>query len=316
MSALTSLHRPIPITSLASRYGQLRPFQRKIALYGTVLELLNTLDFLTDEQRSHIMLRTQASGERLPMDLAWRRMKVLDKEIKTAILPKVKGLFEGGLGEGKTHDEICEMVLQSDYETVTEKTGTYPQTFEYNHYNIFLIYRIYYRGMDLDPDLFAPVAPYIEVPQQKPANMRDYPVGGLVGDISGIVPSPRVARASGGVRGVASFPNISNMKISYNMQQTLMEENKRRAMLKEVKDHTELLKEFEGIISDEELQNRKRALYEALPPVPPPFQRGGKGRKSGDGGHRHGKKAKASEAAASVVDDSALPAMDDDESWV
>lgn len=115
MSALTSLHRPIPITSLASRYGQLRPFQRKIALYGTVLELLNTLDFLTDEQRSHIMLRTQASGERLPMDLAWRRMKVLDKEIKTAILPKVKGLFEGGLGDGKTHEEICEMVLQSDY---------------------------------------------------------------------------------------------------------------------------------------------------------------------------------------------------------
>jgi len=43
-------------------------------------------------------------------------------------------------------------------------------------------------------------------------------------------------------------------------------EEERRALLQEVKDHTELLKEFEGIIPDEELAKRKRALCAALPP--------------------------------------------------
>ena len=44
----------------------------------------------------------------------------------------------------------------------------------------------------------------------------------------------------------------------------------RRQILKEVREHLELLKEFEGVISQEDLNSRKRDLFMALPPAPPP----------------------------------------------
>jgi hypothetical protein len=44
-----------------------------------------------------------------------------------------------------------------------------------------------------------------------------------------------------------------------------LSDEERRAILKEVKDHTELLREFAGVIPDDELAARKRALYAALP---------------------------------------------------
>mmetsp|Transcript_29109 Transcript_29109/g.41179 ORF Transcript_29109/g.41179 Transcript_29109/m.41179 type:complete len:550 (+) Transcript_29109:180-1829(+) len=44
----------------------------------------------------------------------------------------------------------------------------------------------------------------------------------------------------------------------------------RRQMLKEVREHLDLLKEFDGVISSEEIANRKRQLFLALPPAPPP----------------------------------------------
>jgi hypothetical protein len=44
---------------------------------------------------------------------------------------------------------------------------------------------------------------------------------------------------------------------------------KRLKLLSEVKEHLDLLKQFEGVISPEELAERKRKLYQALPPAPP-----------------------------------------------
>ena len=94
-----------------------------------------------------------------------------------------------------------------------------------------MIVRIYYRGLDLDPEVFAATAPrVVEVPGTKPVNMR---------------------KAAG----------LETAELSVD---------DRRAMLKEVIDHTAVLKEFEGVIPEEELAKRKRALYAALPPVPPP----------------------------------------------
>jgi hypothetical protein len=43
----------------------------------------------------------------------------------------------------------------------------------------------------------------------------------------------------------------------------------RRKLLSEVREHLDLLKEFEGVISAEELAERKRQLFLALPPAPP-----------------------------------------------
>jgi len=42
----------------------------------------------------------------------------------------------------------------------------------------------------------------------------------------------------------------------------------RRELLKEVRDHLDLLKEFEGVVPKEELESRKRELFAALPPAP------------------------------------------------
>ena len=44
----------------------------------------------------------------------------------------------------------------------------------------------------------------------------------------------------------------------------------RRKLLKEVREHLDILKEFEGVIDEEDLKKRKRALYDALPVAPPP----------------------------------------------
>lgn len=43
----------------------------------------------------------------------------------------------------------------------------------------------------------------------------------------------------------------------------------RRKVLAEVKEHLDLLKEFEGAISEEEIVERKRQLFLALPAAPP-----------------------------------------------
>jgi hypothetical protein len=45
---------------------------------------------------------------------------------------------------------------------------------------------------------------------------------------------------------------------------------RRRELLREVKDHMDLLIQFEGIVDSETIKKRKRALFFCLPPPPPP----------------------------------------------
>lgn len=45
---------------------------------------------------------------------------------------------------------------------------------------------------------------------------------------------------------------------------------RRRELLREVKDHMDLLIQFEGIVDSETIKKRKRALFLCLPPPPPP----------------------------------------------
>jgi hypothetical protein len=48
-------------------------------------------------------------------------------------------------------------------------------------------------------------------------------------------------------------------------------DDKRRKQLLEVREHLALLREFDGVIPDEEIAQRKRDLFLALPPTPPAF---------------------------------------------
>jgi len=249
---------------LVGRYANLRPFQRKFALLGTAVDLLKTLDFLNDYQRQEIMFRTNSSKEPLAPDLAWRRMKLITREIAQTILPQAEELVKEN--KGKRHDEICVMLLQKQFDESKESSKTvmpdgslipghefpkpYSPMWEYNHNNVFTVYRIYYRGTVVDPNIFPPVAPReVEVPVKK----TDIP-----------------AVDGGGGGGVSSLP-LAGLTIKPDKAKPVeLTDEERREILKEVKDHTELLREFVGVIPDDELAQRKRALYAALPPVPPP----------------------------------------------
>lgn len=78
--------------------------------------------------------------------------------------------------------------------------------------------------------------------------------------------------ASGGVR--KSQLIMAELSVANNNNNFSSSNNgpmdQRRKVLSEVREHLDLLKEFEGVISDEELAERKRQLFLALPPAPPP----------------------------------------------
>ena len=99
--------------SLQDRYSSLqKPFQRKHALLATAIDLLKTLDFLDDSARQEIMF---AGKEPLAPPQAWRRKELIVKEIKKTFLPKAKQLLGDESNQGKGHEEICEMLVQSMY---------------------------------------------------------------------------------------------------------------------------------------------------------------------------------------------------------
>lgn len=277
---------------LVGRYGKLRPFQRKWALLATAVDLLNTLDFLTDEQRQEIMYRTNSSKEPLAPELAWRRMKLITREIGSTILPQAEELIK----ENKdiNHDEFCELLLQKLFderkkEALLAKPDSkvmggaelpkpYSPLFEFNHNNVFSVYRIYYRGTKEDPNIFLPVSPMeVKVPNMKPSD---------------------AASVAGATNNAAPSLPLEDLTI-VKAKSVLLSDEERRALLKEVKDHTELLNEFIGVVPNDELAERKRALYAALPPVPSPVG--------------VGKKHKQNNA---IVSATAKPtAMNEDENW-
>lgn len=249
MSCLPLQVLTVVARSLATRYKQLKPFQRKFAVYATAVELLKTLDFLNVYQRQEIMFRTNSSKDTLAPDLAWRRMKLIEREIKMHILPKVKEVLEDDDNKNKSHDDVCDIVLQKMYEE-SKPSGSSdkpdrPPMWEFNHNNIFTVYRIYYSGTELDPDIFVATPPkVVQVPLKKPENERS--------------PDPE---------GGPSL-NVGDMTIGAGS----LGDDDRRAMLKEVKDHTDLLVHFEGVIPEEQIVKRKRELWLALPPAPPPMK--------------------------------------------
>jgi hypothetical protein len=223
-------------------------------------------------------------------------MKLITREIGQTILPQAAELIKDN--KGKSHDEICVLLLQKQFDESKESKATivpdgsltmglesprpYSPMWEFNHNNVFTVYRIYYRGIVIDPKIFPPVAPkVVEVPTKKT--------------------DPVLAvEASGAVGSAISLP-ISDLAINRDKAKSVaLTDEERRAILKEVKDHTELLREFVGVVPDDELAERKRALYAALPPVPPPA---GKKRK---------KVAQVAEAANGAV---AKTTSMDEEDW-
>mmetsp|Transcript_16369 Transcript_16369/g.37875 ORF Transcript_16369/g.37875 Transcript_16369/m.37875 type:complete len:354 (+) Transcript_16369:371-1432(+) len=246
---------------LASKYSGLRPFQRKFALLAATKDILGTLEWLNPSEREEVMYRTNSSKDDLPPDLAWRRMKVVSREIASTILPKAQELL-GELGDNAiSHNDFCDLLLQRMYEESTGKSTPHHKMFEFNHNNTFPVYRIYYKGISIDSKLWDPIVPEnITVPDKKPENWKSVRKSNRVDE------SDRV-----GVKVVETFSLKSlALDTSPALHDPDMSDDIRRAKLHEVKEHMELLAQFEGIIPEEELIQRKKALYLALPPVPLP----------------------------------------------
>ena len=207
-------------------------------------------------------------------------MKVITRDITTTILPQAEELI--AKNSGISHDQLCEILLRHQFvsfsfsfdcysyplitdhyrdesqdETKKEthakvnrqdKEWTpkpYNPTFEYTHNNVFSVFRMYYRGCKLDPDIFTPIPPReIEIPESKP----------------NVVAVTKVETHAESL----CVEDQTNCKAKF----VELSDEERRALLKEIKDHTELLKEFVGVIPDTELAERKRVLYASLPPIP------------------------------------------------
>jgi hypothetical protein len=130
-----------------------------------------------------------------------------------------------------------------------QKGKPYPPNWEHAHNNILMAYRMYYRGTEPDPTFPPPEPPKeIVVPASKPKREgNDQPYYLAVKD----------EEAAGGTSRDGDVMDI------------LEPGPDRRLVLEEVREHLNLLREFEGVISEDALNKRKRELFAALPSAPP-----------------------------------------------
>jgi len=114
---------------VAHRLPSLRPFQRKAAFMDQAFALLDSLDFLYPHQKAEILWRTASSKEQLDADIAWKREKGIEKELE-----KLAAEMKPLVAKAKTHEEACNMLVQTLYESLTKFEGkAYPLNWEHAH---------------------------------------------------------------------------------------------------------------------------------------------------------------------------------------
>ena len=262
---------------LKAQYKLLRPFQRKIALHDAATDLARTLDWIPGGHKSEVMFRTATGKKPLSPDLAWRRMKLIDRDIAKTIIPGVRPF----MGPGVTHQAACDAYIQSQFNLISKskvdgdggenaKESPVPSSWEYSHISVFLAYRMYYDGEAIATDLPPPIDPNPsrKVPKKKP---NEYPPPLVPGA------SPSIDGGDGNVsdelQAYAGQLDSSSPVRGGTRGADHIDDTTRRAMLKEVKDHLDVIKELEGIMPAAEAEQRKRALYAAMPPPPGPYKR-------------------------------------------
>jgi len=241
---------------LSNHYGHLKPFQRKAALLDTAKDLVNSLSFIPIYQRMEIMFRTATGKLLLSPELAWRRMKIINRDIRKTITPKINMLIEGC----KSHDELCKKFLQHEYTHHSGKVDKeYHDIWEYTHIHYFLAFRMYYVGCSINTDMPPACDPNPErmVPADEPFEIECRNRSFLSGR------KPEDERKDTPV----AYINVDQNGVEFS-DALVAETQERRALLKEVKDHMELLKEFDGLIPDSELKKQRKELFMSLPSIP------------------------------------------------
>jgi hypothetical protein len=127
---------------------------------------------------------------------------------------------------------------------------------EHAHNHVIMAYKMYYRFDFLDPTFPMPVSPReIVIPEERPTKINK--------------PSPRAGSVANGMSSATDDEPQVDVAELLGEGKAMVED--RRKVMQEVREHLELLKEFDGVISEEDLAKRKRELFLALPGAPPPM---------------------------------------------
>lgn len=95
---------------VAPRLNSLRPFQRKLAFMDQAVALVDSLDFLFPHQKEEILWRTATSKEALKPDIAWKRAKLIEKELE-----RLREEIREYMAPGRTHDECVNMLIRNTF---------------------------------------------------------------------------------------------------------------------------------------------------------------------------------------------------------
>lgn len=103
---------------ISNQLPSLRPFQRRIAFWDQAVALIKQSDLLP-HHREEIMWRTGTSKALMEPETAWKRMKIIEKELEKLINEKVKPCYR----EGMAHDQLCKEFIQRVFENQTGQAG-------------------------------------------------------------------------------------------------------------------------------------------------------------------------------------------------
>ena len=102
---------------IADKIPTMRPFQRKIAFFDQARALLEATG-LTQQQQLEVMWRTGTSKEALNPETAWKRFKLIEKELEK-ISEKVKPLCK----IGKSHDDVMKEYVSLQFVSTQMKNA-------------------------------------------------------------------------------------------------------------------------------------------------------------------------------------------------
>mmetsp|Transcript_9678 Transcript_9678/g.16103 ORF Transcript_9678/g.16103 Transcript_9678/m.16103 type:complete len:303 (+) Transcript_9678:156-1064(+) len=253
---------------ILSALPTLRPFQRKLAYLDMANALVESLSTLLPHQKAEVLWRTGTSKEPMNAETAWKRRKLLNKEldnIKDAVSP---------LLAGRSHDEAIDAYIQLQFEAVTGNSCPVPRNWSHAHNNAIMCYRMYFRGDELNTAFPTPMPPKeLYIATDKPASMATAMTPSSVAamSVTSSLASPQapVLVTAKLLKATPAASEETAPKEAADNKSDAPPED-RRLVLKEVREHLDLLKEFDGIIPAEDLVKRKRELFLAMPPAPPP----------------------------------------------
>jgi hypothetical protein len=299
----------------ASRTAQhlppLRSVQCKAILWKVAQAILASM-YIQPRQREEILWRTRTSKEPLGDEIAWKRARMIEKD-----LSKLTDDIRPYQADGRSSDEAVDLYIQGLFVRIKvsifrsfvakqvsltlfsffefpRKAATGPKEeptdflrWAYGHNNLILCYRMYYKNGVLDPSLPPARSP---VPIQIPIGGNEWmEIGPPPAQSNFPAPAQLIIRAPAQSNMLVKasvaektpskelgHANVAPLKAAAVAQDSELTTEKRRVVLNEVREHLELLKEFEGVVPEEELKKRKLALFFALPDAPPPFERSAK----------------------------------------